>query len=687
MKSSFYFVASKTIVFALLLSLVLSGCWSSKKTLFDESSFVDPFGNSGTYVMENGGKEKYLAVKTGNGFIVENNRDSTTLEVGFAPIDFNISSRDLSFYLAIVKSNKVDDDGYRYYVFAMEFNHRYFECDLYDYAKTGNIGTKTELLQDVISALKTVRDDISNVCKHEGKVRRVTKSDINRIRESFEKQVRLYKNKINALKIEVIIPDNEFQTALEINPIKDENAIFYECAGQSLAVDSGVSDEFCQCENDQALSKMTSQDWLKYSRDYSAFSRLNSEMDRSTPYKEKLAFINSNCMTCQARNYKGCLRGSDSSTSTENLTNLISNVEHGQFDLVKKDHIYKTVFTHLVRAYSHSCPSYVQKPRVKRTVVKGPNLGSYMYIEDEIKSAFDRYGSDLATSLGLNVVSEAIAAINRGDLPLGGFGSGLNMLQTSKKLDQILGSSCKENSRLSKAYTNIVRYEKGLSPIVPNGKIERKSNTHIIDRDRIQRVANRYISQEMARNPDGPLKCKYYPADLASPPAIQSKINKDYLVDFVGTYKTYIADLNGTEVHIALWPTPSRSIIGSAYFSAAQCVVPVKMKIYYGDYIQLKIDSGGGGKSCSKKISPLRLIEDGIFIQKESSKDVSWKMFETNFLERKLENCQKAIMPLHSSRISSEAINAMKEEHELRFVNYPNHPLRKDESFWRLIGE
>lgn len=720
MKTNMFFTFHRwrTFLPVPLLIFMLSACWDSDTLFFAEEAFIDPFGNSRSYAIGEPGKEEVIASKTGHTFSLESGElKAEGQEIyGFVPLDYSVMGRDLSFFIAIAFKNKPTVTKYQYNVFAVDQHRNLYACNL---ASSSEVQSKQVLLSKITLALNVARDDIETKCKRSAKIRDITQfqlaSEKDALRTRAAKKVADGTKKTTNFNLDIDSASRELDRNSRLNqpsapapiesvtstslqninlaPTKDENAIFYECAGSNLSYKNSIPEKFCQCLNDQALSKMTDQDWGRYSKDYSEFKRLENEMDRSTPYKESLAFIRSDCMICQEKNFEGCLRGDQKNTSMENMTDLVSNIEFGKFGLVTKDIAYKTLFTHTIRAYSHSCEAYVPYPRTRRTYFEDSVSVGYRILEDSIIASFERYTSDVTSAMASNAAADMYESINNGELPLGGFSVALNAVQISKKLDQILGSNCQKNSRLSKVYTNIVRYELGSPAIVPNGKIAHKSSKHTIDWDRVQSAADKYTQRKMALTPDMPLECKYDYSDIASPPAIQAKIDKEYLLDFVGTHKTFIADLNGVEVQIALWRDKAtgslikdkRFINGSAYFPSFQCVLPAELKIFRSNYIQLRIDSGGVS-TCHEKISGSRLIENGILILKENTKDVSWKMFTTNFLERKLENCDKAVMPLRASKLSDDTIAAMREANQEDWKDYPDDPMYKKDSFWHMLA-
>ncbi|MEJ2464063.1 MAG: hypothetical protein P8098_20940, partial [Candidatus Thiodiazotropha sp.] len=57
-------------------------------------------------------------------------------------------------------------------------------------------------------------------------------------------------------------------------PGSAEDEIFYQCYGQSLVNNSGVSQTFCECLNDRAAEVLNSSDLAKARADYNHLSIL-----------------------------------------------------------------------------------------------------------------------------------------------------------------------------------------------------------------------------------------------------------------------------------------------------------------------------------------------------------------------------------------------------------------------------
>ena len=205
---------------------------------------------------------------------------------------------------------------------------------------------------------------------------------------------------------------------------KDENAVFYECYGRALAGNFDSSKQFCQCENDLALERMRPADWEKYSKDYDAFRQRTSSSSKFDPhtYEESLALINSACIRCKENNYKNCLRNNPNTLSPARIKAMATNLQYGQFDLVKKDTAYSHLFSEVISAYSDQCRDHIPEPRWRFYSQDkfGHEQEGDTIVNDRYVDAYESHNNKIGTSFLGEMISDTLGAVARGELPTPG---------------------------------------------------------------------------------------------------------------------------------------------------------------------------------------------------------------------------------------------------------------------------
>lgn len=385
----------------------------------------------------------------------------------------------------------------------------------------------------------------------------------------------------------------------ELSALQDENAIFYECYARSLAGKFESSRNHCQCQNDMALKQMSPTDWDRYSKDYDAFRKLLSSASKFEPnsYGKSLALINDSCIACKNKNknYKGCLRGDSNVLSPEKTVALATNLRYGQFDLVASDAAYSQVFLDVISTYSDHCRAKITKgTRYWTEDQNGQRQGGETIVDYRYTEAFEKHGSRST----VNFVADAVGgldAVLKAEMPDFGFGRTASMLASTQALQGYVGTSCLDQSPLTRVYENLYRYEQGQPPLlVPGGEKERIS-WRANDSARLQALVEFHkqdkAAQDAKRVAEGPLRCKLEQTKLARGTPYQPKRYQGE--DHGGSYTL---QLNQTQYEMVFYPysmvrdygsnKPPNAAIGFGYEPASGCSYNVRFQS--GNSIALK---------------------------------------------------------------------------------------------------
>lgn len=458
----------------------------------------------------------------------------------------------------------------------------------------------------------------------------------------------------------------------ELNAAQDENGIFYECYARSLAGKFESSRQHCQCQNDMALKKMSPADWDRYSKDYDAFRELMSSASKFKPnsYGKVLALINDSCIACKNRNknYKGCLRSDPDALSPEKAVALATNLRYGQFDLVARDAAYSQVFLDVVSTYSDHCRAKITKgTRYWSEDQDGQQQGKETIVDHRYTQAFESHGSRST----MNFVADAVGgldAVLQGEIPSFGLERTAKMLASTQAMRGYVGSSCEDQSALTRVYENLYRYEQGQSPLlVPGGEKERVS-WGANDAVRLQALVEFHkqdkATQDAKRLAEGPLRCELSQTQLAG--ALSAKPERYQGADHGGSYNL---QLNQEFYELAFYPysmvrdtgsKPSHSqAVGFAYEQSSGCTY----NMVFGSANSMSLRPTRESNERTNNGCP---EEHGYVEYGSPGESVKWAPRYTIAWPNLVQHCEE-VAQLRPAKISPQAVTAIKRLEEQRY--------------------
>jgi hypothetical protein len=380
-------------------------------------------------------------------------------------------------------------------------------------------------------------------------------------------------------------------------PGSAEDEIFYQCYGQSLVNNSGVSQTFCECLNDRAAEVLNSSDLAKARADYNHLSILESKLKESKAhsYERKASLIVSNCAACGHKKFRNCLPKSGSFGMNRKIKTMLIHLEDAQFDLVKKGAIYQDLVVDVMNLVGETCPAMVRNPiqiwvgKIRESDGVLLEETDRLLLDRRLESTYKTY----AERRGMRAVNSSLdmhfESVRAGKLPLGGFLIGMDMLEKRLNAIRHLGKDCSRGGRIDKVYRNILSLELGEPGVLPTG-IPRRFESGI-DQARLQRVVSEIkLAQKTAQEKqraNGPLRCSWKPEQVNGSrlpegnglPSLRSMYE-----DYAGSYHLQLADEN---LEIKLWAMSDlprykavggSGVVGLGRVQDTECAVYVQLQ-------------------------------------------------------------------------------------------------------------
>jgi len=276
----------------------------------------------------------------------------------------------------------------------------------------------------------------------------------------------------------------------EVFAQNDKDAIFYECYGRTLAVDPSRNEneirDFCQCQNDMALKRMTPSDWEKYSKDYLAFLNLDNDLSQynQNSYEQSIALINNDCIICKEKKYKGCLRNAENEMNPEIVKGIASNFRYGHFNMIKRNIDYANFFIDLISVYSDQCGHTITSGmRFFTTDKYGNELKDkpQTIVEDKYVEAYKRYLEQSVFHFGTSVTEDIFHSLSEGKMPSFGTEQTIAKIGSEAVLRNYVGNECGVNTALGRIYDNLYLFETNQTPIISQERMPPVDFTPALD--------------------------------------------------------------------------------------------------------------------------------------------------------------------------------------------------------------
>lgn len=366
--------------------------------------------------------------------------------------------------------------------------------------------------------------------------------------------------------------------------------IFYQCYGRTVAGVSESSPLFCQCVNNRAQEVLNSSDLSKAKQDYNYLHKLSAQRGEPYSYERYASLIFADCRICKDKNYRGCLSPTAQSAALSEVEILLIHLQDAQFDRVAKDSKYQDLVVDVINVVGETCPALVKNPIEiwLETLKNGEVVDSTerLRLDKRIHAKYKYYARQRALRANQQMINDVQNSMRAGKLPLAGFSIALDLAQSRQLMFNLMGTDCSVQGRVNKVYQNILSLELGDPAIQPQGK-PRRIEQPVRDPERLNKIAAQikmaHDKAKAQRFAKGPLRCEWQAEQVngTRDPKANGHISiYSMLQDYAGSYRLKLAD---QYLDMALWArselpgnrSDNYGVLGLGQLQGSECAVVV----------------------------------------------------------------------------------------------------------------